>query len=246
VHELGAERNRQLEQFRVTALAAQAGHGDEAVEVRRPCARDVVVDAVPAAEKARHDRLGDAGREGGGDSGVRGGAAVGQDLGAGGGGRGMSGGNCLHSPIFAPSLAFPLVSGGWRLLLIVAGALAAVILFVVLRSDEEPTTAPPPGPTEVTISVNEPPPPPPVEKPVNVILETGGSDIVRRTIDRGDRVVLTILGSRGEEIHLHGYDRTVVIPARGRARLAFRATIPGRFEVEVEGSHTQIADLTVR
>ena len=81
---------------------------------------------------------------------------------------------------------------------------------------------------------------------MNIIIETGGGAIVRRTIDQGDRVVLTILGSRGEEIHLHGYDRTVIIPASGRGRLAFRATIPGRFEVEVEGTHTQIADLTVR
>ena len=35
------------------------------------------------------------------------------------------------------------------------------------------------------------------------------------------------------------------IPATGLARIPFRATIPGRFEVELEAEGRQIADLSV-
>ena len=48
-----------------------------------------------------------------------------------------------------------------------------------------------------------------------------------------------------EEVHVHGYDREAAIPAGGRAKLRFPATIDGRFEIELHGSGQQIAELTV-
>jgi hypothetical protein len=138
------------------------------------------------------------------------------------------------------------MSSGWRLVLIVVGALAAVVLFLVLRADDEQETAPAPPPTEVTTSVNEPPPPPPPPGPVEILIPTNTDAIRRATIPRGRQVVLIVSGPPGEEVHLHGYDIRRNISANGTARLPFRATIPGRFEVELEASHRQIADLTVR
>ncbi len=70
--------------------------------------------------------------------------------------------------------------------------------------------------------------------------------VTRTTIPRGRQVVLVISGAAGEEVHLHGYDVLRKIGPDGTVRLPFRATIPGRFEVELEASHRQIADLTVR
>lgn len=66
------------------------------------------------------------------------------------------------------------------------------------------------------------------------------------TIPRGRYVVLLVRGPVGEEVHLHGYNVKRKITPSGRVRLGFRATIPGRFDVELEGRHVQIADLTVR
>ena len=66
------------------------------------------------------------------------------------------------------------------------------------------------------------------------------------TVGRGKPVILVVTGPAGEEVHLHGYDVRRTIPAGGTVRLPFRARIPGRFEVELEGSETQIADITVR
>ena len=68
-----------------------------------------------------------------------------------------------------------------------------------------------------------------------------------RAADRakGDRVVLVVKSDVADEIHLHGYDKSTDVTAGGTARLPFTATIPGRFEVELESRGVQIADLTV-
>lgn len=134
------------------------------------------------------------------------------------------------------------MSGGLRLLLLVAGAAAAVVLFVVFRSDggdDTPSATPPPPP--VFSTTKEPPP-----APLVILVPINTDAVTRRTIPRGRQVVLVISGAAGEEVHLHGYDITRHIGQGGTVRLPFRATIPGRFEVELEASHRQIADLTVR
>jgi hypothetical protein len=69
--------------------------------------------------------------------------------------------------------------------------------------------------------------------------------IVRATVKQGDKVVLVVKSDVADEIHLHGYDLKTNVAAGGTARLLFTATIPGRFEVELESRSTQIADLTV-
>ena len=133
------------------------------------------------------------------------------------------------------------MSGGLRVLLLVVGVIAAIVLFAVFRgSDNEEPSVPQPPPDAVS-TVREPPAKPEVILvPINTDAET------RRTIARGRDVVLVISGAAGEEVHLHGYDVKRRIGPDGIARLPFRATIPGRFEVELEESHRQIADLTVR
>jgi len=69
--------------------------------------------------------------------------------------------------------------------------------------------------------------------------------IVRKTVAKGDRVVLVVRSDVADEIHVHGYDVSRDVAAGGTARLAFVAKLPGRFEVELEQRGVQIADLTV-
>jgi len=69
--------------------------------------------------------------------------------------------------------------------------------------------------------------------------------IVRQTVSKGDKVVLVVKSDVADEIHLHGYDKSTDVTAGGTARLPFTATLPGRFEVELESRGVQIADLTV-
>jgi hypothetical protein len=70
--------------------------------------------------------------------------------------------------------------------------------------------------------------------------------IVRTSVDKGDRVVLVVTSDVADEIHLHGYDVSRDVAAGGTARLPFTATIPGRFEAELESRGVQIADITVQ
>ena len=97
-------------------------------------------------------------------------------------------------------------------------------------ADTETTTTEPAKPTIVSIVV------------VNAAPKGG---IVRQTLSEGDHVVLVVKSDVADEIHLHGYDKSTDVTAGGTARLPFTATIPGRFEVELESRAVQIADLTV-
>jgi len=69
--------------------------------------------------------------------------------------------------------------------------------------------------------------------------------IVRQTVNKDDLVVLVVTSDVADEIHLHGYDIARDVEAGGTVRLPFKATIPGRFEAELESRSVQIADITV-
>jgi FtsP/CotA-like multicopper oxidase with cupredoxin domain len=64
---------------------------------------------------------------------------------------------------------------------------------------------------------------------------------------RGDRVRIVVTSpDTTDEVHLHGYDIARDLKAGGRVRFSFTADAEGIFEIELEGSHTQIAKLEVR
>ena len=92
------------------------------------------------------------------------------------------------------------------------------------------TTPPPAGPTEIRIVV------------VNGAPKGG---IVREKVEKGDRVVLIVRSDVTDHVHLHGYDIMRDVAPGMPARLPFKATIPGRFEVELEDRGVPIADITV-
>jgi hypothetical protein len=105
------------------------------------------------------------------------------------------------------------------------------------------TTTIPPAPTTTTTTT--PPPPGPTEVRIVVVNGTPKGGIVRETVDQGDRVVLVVRSDVADHVHLHGYDVMRDVAPGKPARLPFRATIPGRFEVELEDRGVQIADITV-
>ena len=74
---------------------------------------------------------------------------------------------------------------------------------------------------------------PEVEKPtvVRVVVVNGApkGGIVRRTVDKGDRVVIVVKSDVADEVHLHGYDISRDVVAGGTARIAFRANAAGTF-----------------
>lgn len=99
--------------------------------------------------------------------------------------------------------------------------------------------------TTTTVTVTPPPPPGPTVIRIAVVGGAPKGGIVREKVDKGDRVVLVVTSDVADEIHLHGYDVSRDVAAGGTARLPFKATISGRFEVELEERGVVIGDITV-
>jgi hypothetical protein len=147
-----------------------------------------------------------------------------------------------------------------RALIAATGIAVAVVLFLVLRPDDDDSTAQPPPPapptTPTTVSTQPPPretgtrsvPPPPAVVQVPIVIRGGRpvGGIRRATVARNRRVVLLVRSDVADHVHLHGYDIMRDVAPGAPGRLGFRATIPGRFEVELEDRSVQIAEITVK
>jgi hypothetical protein len=137
-----------------------------------------------------------------------------------------------------------------------AGLLAVVALFcsglllASCGSDDETTTtteAPPP-PVTVTTTITMPPGTPARPTEISIVVVDGApkGGIVREKVEKNDLVVLVVRSDVADHVHLHGYDVMRDVAPGKPARLPFKATIPGVFEVELEDRGLQIADITVQ
>ena len=117
------------------------------------------------------------------------------------------------------------------------GALATTVATTTIV-DEPPEIEEPP-PTTTTAGVGR-------EIRIDVVNGQPSSGIVRKAIDRGDSIEVVVRSDVADHIHVHGYDLTADVAPGRPARIAFEATIPGRFEVELEDRGVQIAHLEVR
>ena len=66
----------------------------------------------------------------------------------------------------------------------------------------------------------------------------------RESVQLGDTVTLRVSGNSNDEVHVHGYDFFVHL-VEGTGELTFEASIPGVFEIELEGSHTLLVRMEV-
>jgi FtsP/CotA-like multicopper oxidase with cupredoxin domain len=94
-------------------------------------------------------------------------------------------------------------------------------------SDGEATATPRPTPT---------PKPPP-------LLQAGS--VKALTFKQGETVRFRVRNDTAEEVHVHGYDIKKELEPHKTATVSFKATINGIFEIELEGSATQLASLKV-
>jgi hypothetical protein len=153
----------------------------------------------------------------------------------------------------AHGLRFPAVNGFLRVLALVCVAVAGLLLASCGSDDEDGaatstdtamTTQP--STTTTTTTTQPPPPPKPTEVRVRVVGGAPQGGIVRESTEKGDRVVVIVTSDVNDHVHVHGYDRFADVGPGKRARIAFKATVPGRFVIELEDRHAQIAELTVR
>lgn len=136
--------------------------------------------------------------------------------------------------------------------------LIALVAFLVLRpGDEEDddadrgnptaqqaptTTAETPATTEATPEAQ------PKEPQVTTIRVRGGrvsGGVETLEAKKGDTVRFQVISDAEHEIHLHGYDISKDVTAGKPAEFELTADESGIFEIELEDTHTQIAELKV-
>lgn len=105
---------------------------------------------------------------------------------------------------------------------------------------------PQPSPTTVTTTpeaeVARPPKPDFVVIVVKDTISGGG----RKEVKLGKTVRLQVVGDTKDEVHLHGYDKTVNVAPGRPANMTFKADVPGIFEVELESRGLKLLDLVVK
>ncbi len=72
---------------------------------------------------------------------------------------------------------------------------------------------------------------------------TAGPDTVE--VKLGDTVTFEVTSDQADEVHVHGYDRSLELQPGVAATLAFTADIPGRFEMELHSTGTVLTQLRV-
>ena len=117
-----------------------------------------------------------------------------------------------------------------RLILAVGAIAAAVVVFVVIR----PGSSGGNGAAE--------------HRTVSIRFRNGHVEggLARPTLKQGDHVSLVVDADVSDEVHLHGYDIMRDVAPGRPARIDFRATVPGRFETELEHRKIPLAELEVQ
>src|SRR3954470_20931685 len=83
----------------------------------------------------------------------------------------------------------------------------------------------------------------PASQTINVVNGQPQGGVKTVTFKKGDQAVLKVNSDTADEIHVHGYDLKKDVEKGGSVTFSFKATIDGRFEVELEDAGTQIANL---
>ncbi len=110
------------------------------------------------------------------------------------------------------------------------------------------TTAAGGGDTVRTVQTTETTAPKPAVATVVVRDGQPVGGVERLRFDKGGTIDFVVRANApGGEVHFHGYDLAKEIPADGgRVRFTTQAKFDGRFEVEMEATGTQIAEVEVQ
>ena len=143
----------------------------------------------------------------------------------------------------------------FRTVALIAASLGLLLsLFLVLRPGDDkgaaPTTSVSPTTTAPATTGTEPTTTVPKPPEVVRIRITVRSDTVptvhRYSVTQGRQVEIVVDSEIADEVHVHGYDLMGDVAPGKPVTIAFKATAPGRFEIELEEHSLPIAELEVR
>jgi hypothetical protein len=139
-----------------------------------------------------------------------------------------------------------------RAIVAVVGVALLVVLFFVFSGDDEtgtdttnlPTTTASAG-GDTTASAGDTSTP--GANPVTIEIKDGQpvGGVTDLTVDKGDEVNFIVDSDTASEVHVHGYDLMQDVTAGGKVEFDFPASLDGIFDIELEETATQIAQLTV-
>lgn len=115
-----------------------------------------------------------------------------------------------------------------------------------------PATSPPAA--AQTTQATSPPAAPAPQAPapgattIDVTVSGGKVSTPRQLVDvpLGSPVELVVTSDVADEVHVHGYDEMADVTPGSPARVAFTASIPGVFEVELETAKLRLLQLRVQ
>jgi hypothetical protein len=140
-----------------------------------------------------------------------------------------------------------------RLLYVLLAIAALVGLFVVLRpagddgaaaGSTTATTEAEPIPIEPTTPTTTPTVTTP--KVTRWRIDSRDDALDRLTVPKDTRLRIVVIADVTDHVHVHGYDLMADVAPGSPAVITFTATLPGRFEIELEDRGRQIAQLTVQ
>lgn len=127
-----------------------------------------------------------------------------------------------------------------------AMATGAVLISALAGCGHGASTAPGSSSTGASVAPGRAPAPPTV-RTLSIKVRGGkaSGDTGRVRVPLGTPMVISVSSDVADEIHVHGYDRMVKMPAGGTASVAFIANMPGIFEVELENAKLPLLQLQV-
>jgi hypothetical protein len=143
-----------------------------------------------------------------------------------------------------------------RLGFLAIAAAIAVVAIVIFASGSGPdetaedagntaqqTATPTPTAEQPEASPQETETPTPTPRPKPPLLQAGEEREL--TFEEGETARFRVRSDVDEEIHVHGYDRYVDVPAGETVNVSFKADLTGIYEIEFHGSGETIAQLRV-
>ncbi|MEH1165230.1 hypothetical protein V6V47_07575 [Micromonospora sp. CPCC 205539] len=148
---------------------------------------------------------------------------------------------------------------GARLPAVLATSVLAALLATGCGQDDDPSVTPPPTTAAPTAAATASAPPasptpsaaastPAVDQQITVTITKRqvAPPTGRVTVGKGELVRITVTSDTPDELHVHGYDLGVRLPAGKPASVEFRAEKTGLFEVETHESGLVLFQLVVR
>ncbi|CAM3850685.1 hypothetical protein [Smaragdicoccus niigatensis] len=74
--------------------------------------------------------------------------------------------------------------------------------------------------------------------------KVSGPDTV--SVKSGDTVKFTVISDKDDQLHIHGYDKEIELKSGQFQTVEFKATITGKFEIEIHSNDSLVCTLEVR